>query len=258
MAQIPATNDPPGLTSAKVFERYRESIHRYLSRLVRDPSDAEDLVQETFLRVLRQAIGGDYSVRTKGEVMKNVTANLSITVMMVIAFAIATQSFAAVSKSDTASGNNCLAYHTAQEMFSNSDASVVGNECEGITTTISQNMKVISIKMNVSAKSFESDYISRVRDERMSEFQRDDRYPESFYLSYLLPVDEFIKLIRDGEFPLPGVVYVYGEAITVEFPLHMSRSAVSTDRLVIWLNLVVERIADSDVVTGVQIYHSAS
>ena len=37
--------------SATVAERYRASIYRYVLRLVRDPVRADDLTQETFLRV---------------------------------------------------------------------------------------------------------------------------------------------------------------------------------------------------------------
>jgi len=43
----------PGIhtDSGAVAERYRASIHRYISRLVGDASIADDLTQETFLRV---------------------------------------------------------------------------------------------------------------------------------------------------------------------------------------------------------------
>ncbi len=37
--------------SAEVTERYRPAIHRYILHLVGDPDRAEDLTQETFLRV---------------------------------------------------------------------------------------------------------------------------------------------------------------------------------------------------------------
>lgn len=39
---------------SKVFEQYRDRIHRYILRTVRDPAQAEDLTQETFLRVHRK------------------------------------------------------------------------------------------------------------------------------------------------------------------------------------------------------------
>lgn len=42
------------MNSATVFEQYQERIHRYLLRLTRDPVEAEDLTQETFLRAHRQ------------------------------------------------------------------------------------------------------------------------------------------------------------------------------------------------------------
>lgn len=42
------------LTSADAFARHRDRIYRYLSRLVRNPAEAQDLTQETFLRAHRQ------------------------------------------------------------------------------------------------------------------------------------------------------------------------------------------------------------
>lgn len=45
----PAPDVP--VESAAVAERYRVSIRRYILRLVRDPAQADDLTQETFLRV---------------------------------------------------------------------------------------------------------------------------------------------------------------------------------------------------------------
>lgn len=42
------------LDSAGVFEQYRDRIHRYIRRQVRDSAEAEDLVQETFLRAHRE------------------------------------------------------------------------------------------------------------------------------------------------------------------------------------------------------------
>lgn len=42
------------LDSAGIFEEYRDRIHRYIRRQVRDASEADDLVQETFLRAHRQ------------------------------------------------------------------------------------------------------------------------------------------------------------------------------------------------------------
>jgi RNA polymerase sigma-70 factor (ECF subfamily) len=41
------------LSSAAVFEKYRERIYRYILRMTRDHSEAEDLTQETFLRAHR-------------------------------------------------------------------------------------------------------------------------------------------------------------------------------------------------------------
>jgi RNA polymerase sigma-70 factor (ECF subfamily) len=38
-----------------VFERYRDEIHAFLARMVHDAVAAEDLTQETFLRVFREA-----------------------------------------------------------------------------------------------------------------------------------------------------------------------------------------------------------
>lgn len=40
-----------GMSSSSVAERYRQTIFHYILRLVRDPVQAQDLTQETFLRV---------------------------------------------------------------------------------------------------------------------------------------------------------------------------------------------------------------
>ena len=50
--EVPRTVD--GLTSEAVAEEYRDRIFRYILRLARDPAEAEDLTQETFLRVHRR------------------------------------------------------------------------------------------------------------------------------------------------------------------------------------------------------------
>ena len=42
------------LDSAEIFEEYRDRMHHYIRRQVRDASEADDLVQETFLRAHRQ------------------------------------------------------------------------------------------------------------------------------------------------------------------------------------------------------------
>ncbi len=42
------------LSSAAVFEQYRERIYRYVLRMMRDPAEAEDLTQETFVRAHRK------------------------------------------------------------------------------------------------------------------------------------------------------------------------------------------------------------
>lgn len=53
------TDSRPGaiVESSVVAERYRPSIYRYILRLVGDPARADDLTQETFLRV-HQRLGG--------------------------------------------------------------------------------------------------------------------------------------------------------------------------------------------------------
>ncbi len=43
-----AKEGPASLDSAAVFKENRERIHRYILRMVRDPTEAEDLTQETF------------------------------------------------------------------------------------------------------------------------------------------------------------------------------------------------------------------
>jgi RNA polymerase sigma-70 factor (ECF subfamily) len=45
---------PTDLSSAGVAEQWRDRIHRYILRMVRDPEEAEDLTQETFVRVHRK------------------------------------------------------------------------------------------------------------------------------------------------------------------------------------------------------------
>jgi RNA polymerase sigma-70 factor, ECF subfamily len=47
----PVASANRALDSASVTERYRPAIYRYILRLVRDPARAEDLTQDTFLRV---------------------------------------------------------------------------------------------------------------------------------------------------------------------------------------------------------------
>jgi RNA polymerase sigma-70 factor (ECF subfamily) len=54
MAQLSGSGDSANLTSAAVFGEYRDRIFSYILRLVRDPAEADDLVQETFLRVHKQ------------------------------------------------------------------------------------------------------------------------------------------------------------------------------------------------------------
>jgi RNA polymerase sigma-70 factor (ECF subfamily) len=51
MASIERTPSRPLLSSAAVAEQYRPAMLRYLRRLAGDPVLAEDLTQETFLRV---------------------------------------------------------------------------------------------------------------------------------------------------------------------------------------------------------------
>lgn len=42
------------LSSAEVFEQFHDRIHRYVLSMVRDPAEADDVTQETFLRAHRQ------------------------------------------------------------------------------------------------------------------------------------------------------------------------------------------------------------
>lgn len=55
IATAPTTAVPADSTA--VAERYRASIYRYILRLVRDPERADDLTQETFLRVHQRLEG---------------------------------------------------------------------------------------------------------------------------------------------------------------------------------------------------------
>lgn len=49
-----------------LYRRYRADLYRYLCHLTRDPAQAEDLLSETFLRVLRRlpAFRGECAVKT--------------------------------------------------------------------------------------------------------------------------------------------------------------------------------------------------
>ncbi len=54
MAHLPISEGTANLASAVLFDRYRERIHRYILSMAKDATEAEDLVQETFLRAHRQ------------------------------------------------------------------------------------------------------------------------------------------------------------------------------------------------------------
>lgn len=54
MERIVHTEEIGELTSEAIFERYRDRIYRYILGMVHDPAEAEDLTQETFLRVHRK------------------------------------------------------------------------------------------------------------------------------------------------------------------------------------------------------------
>lgn len=56
-----ASADPAAVT--ELFRRYHEAVTRYLSRLIRDPVDVEDLLQATFLEIARGK--AQYSARSK-------------------------------------------------------------------------------------------------------------------------------------------------------------------------------------------------
>ncbi len=45
----------PSALPAVLFERYHVSVFRFFRRIIRDPDVAEDLTQELFLRVVRDA-----------------------------------------------------------------------------------------------------------------------------------------------------------------------------------------------------------
>ena len=47
-------DEPQELTSGAIFEEYGERIRRYILGMVHDATEAEDLTQETFLRVHRK------------------------------------------------------------------------------------------------------------------------------------------------------------------------------------------------------------
>jgi RNA polymerase sigma-70 factor (ECF subfamily) len=50
--RMPAT--PETVDAGQLFQSYHDRIYRYVLRLVRDPAEAEDLTQETFLRAYRR------------------------------------------------------------------------------------------------------------------------------------------------------------------------------------------------------------
>lgn len=55
MAETIEFNSPVVVTEAPaLFEAYYDRINRYLQSMVRDPAEAEDLTQETFLRSFRE------------------------------------------------------------------------------------------------------------------------------------------------------------------------------------------------------------
>lgn len=43
----------------KAFERHHDAVYRYLQRLTGDPDRADDLAQETFVRLLENQVDGD-------------------------------------------------------------------------------------------------------------------------------------------------------------------------------------------------------
>lgn len=64
LAMACSAGDPAAL--AELFDRHQSAVARYLSRLVRGPADVEDLLQTTFLQVVKGGSGfqGRSSVRT--------------------------------------------------------------------------------------------------------------------------------------------------------------------------------------------------
>lgn len=48
------TGELPALTFEDIFKRYHDRLYRYILRLVHQPDEAEDLTQETFLRVYNE------------------------------------------------------------------------------------------------------------------------------------------------------------------------------------------------------------
>jgi RNA polymerase sigma-70 factor (ECF subfamily) len=47
-------NEAQAQTFGHIFDQYHDQIYRYILRLVHQPDEAEDLTQETFLRVDRE------------------------------------------------------------------------------------------------------------------------------------------------------------------------------------------------------------
>src|SRR5258706_15141756 len=67
--------DPDALTA--MLSRYQQRLYRYLTRLVQDPAAAEDLFQQTWLRVMQKI--GSYDARARFDTwLFSVAHNLAI------------------------------------------------------------------------------------------------------------------------------------------------------------------------------------
>ena len=61
------------------FDRYHDAVHRYVHRLTGDPDEAEELTQETFVRLLQHEVDGDKTKSWLFTVAKNLVRDRSRT-----------------------------------------------------------------------------------------------------------------------------------------------------------------------------------
>lgn len=71
------TRDPVNFETA--FDRYHDAVYRYLHRLTGNPDEAEELTQETFVRLLEHEVDGDKTKSWLFTVAKNLVRDRSRT-----------------------------------------------------------------------------------------------------------------------------------------------------------------------------------
>lgn len=71
------TRDPVNFETA--FDRYHDAVYRYLHRLTGNPDEAEELTQETFVRLLEHEVDGDKTKSWLFTVARNLVRDRSRT-----------------------------------------------------------------------------------------------------------------------------------------------------------------------------------